>query len=95
MITSLQNRSLLIYPMSSMILRYSSSEKRSTLSRSQRFTLPDEYEVENLTHLIADDMPFESEEPSHLAFALGGNVLDSLVKQVALVLEHSQWSAYK
>ena len=50
-------------------------------------------EVEDLAFLIAYDMQFETEEPSHRALAPGGYSLEHLMHVNPLVPTYTQWSA--
>ena len=52
-----------------------------------------EHEVDDLAHLIADDVQLEPIEPSNRAMASLGDTLESLVLQYALVLAYPQWGA--
>jgi hypothetical protein len=62
----------------------------------QRFSVIDiagcDAEVENLAFLIAYDMQFETEEPSHRALAPGGYSLEYLMQMNPLVPTYTQWS---
>jgi hypothetical protein len=63
----------------------------------QRFPVIDiagsDAEVEDFSFLIAYDMEFETEEPSHRALTPGGYSLEHLMHVNPLVLTYTQWSA--
>ena len=52
-----------------------------------------EHEVDDLAHLVADDVQLEPIEPAHRAVPSPGDTLECPVLEDALVLAYPQWSA--